>query len=417
MGNKSWVNSQIAYRIYKLFERHPRLKLLLEFAASAAIIVSLIYFFNTMVLEEFISNVVAFMLSVFIYRLFTNFKKSSEDFFKVSYSDDVLMQYDRERYLHNFHLNGSEVEVFYEKCFTTGKHGETPYKIVIFDEPEKMFQLDTFIKLNYFEIMEAHRGSTYNNCLTIRLDRFELDNTNKILNIYTSRSRFLSHLLTNRAIDYKIRGEITLRELYECGTTLNPLERSMFSNHIGINGLIFLSDGNMLLPKRDSESTISKGQVTAGIAMRLIVDDYTQHLSTDDLIERAIIPNLSHTMMINDEWIKENGESIEIKLLGFGRNLYEGGKPQFYYKILLHSLTSEEYLDINKSFKYSKKELDAYQPVYVCNWKSLQYIDNKLTFKYLLNKEKTSEASEFPEKSLLCNILHLLSAEEIPFSK
>ena len=48
---------------------------------------------------------------------------------------------------------------------------------------------------------------------------------------------------------------MTLRSIYEYSSLLVPLENSKMANVLGINALVFLSDGTLLMPLRGNGAT------------------------------------------------------------------------------------------------------------------------------------------------------------------
>lgn len=130
---------------------------------------------------------------------------------------------------------------------------------------------------------------------TVRLDDFRL--SDKTAYFYTSRSTFLNHMVTNRAMDYPIAYPASVRSLYEYKKRLSPLSESKMSNHIGINALVYLSDGTFLMPFWGGNATISKRLVSAGIAMRLIVDDCDKEITPADIFEKPITRALERSFI------------------------------------------------------------------------------------------------------------------------
>ena len=89
--------------------------------------------------------------------------------------------------------------------------------------------------------MKAHENSNFHNWDTLRLDGYDIKDDHVV--IKTSRSNYISHMLTNRAVDFKIADEISLRQLFEYREKLTPLESSVFSNNLGMIALIMLNYG------------------------------------------------------------------------------------------------------------------------------------------------------------------------------
>lgn len=354
-------------------------------------------------------NIVGVMLGIILTSLLLNILRAIltniEDDVKVSDNDkDLLNFYDKKSYCKYLLFDDkSAISFLYDKTYQHLKDNE----ILIDDEPQKEFQLNSLLENNFFELMKAHTRSYFNNCPTVRLDRFTLEN--KTLTLFTSRSTFINHLVTNRAIDYKINNLLTLRQIFEGGPTLSPLEKSIFSNHIGINALVFLNDGSLIVPHRSNNSTISKNMITSSVATRLELDDYSKQLKVEMLMFDSI-RNYLKDLSLPPTAIK----NARIQFSGFGRNLYEGGKPQFYFLVNV-DIGKEEYAKILlDSDKTKNKKIDRNKKIYICDTASFCSRKNYLGFKFFVSGNKYKKRFFAPEKSMLCNIWHLSSEMEKP---
>ena len=59
-----------------------------------------------------------------------------------------------------------------------------------------------------------------------------------------------------------------------------------------------------------------------------------------------------------------HNEAVDIKFLGFGQSLYEAGKPQFYYAIVLNDIDTKKYYELNMDTNILDK-IDVDKCVYV----------------------------------------------------
>ncbi len=82
----------------------------------------------------------------------------------------------------------------------------------------------------------------------------------------TSRSTYFDSLLTNRSMDYPCDDGRSVRDVYEPGPFLTPLSESRLSNHLGFNGFVELSDGNIVLVVRRSNLSIGKNALGSSVA-------------------------------------------------------------------------------------------------------------------------------------------------------
>lgn len=304
-----------------------------------------------------------------------------EDEQKVCYDDQFIKEFYGSKYYHVFDLpklnsngwpGGNKFRVYADKLFVFNKS----MVVTVNDHAgyKSQFQLDSFINDHYMDILEAHGKSVFKNDLTVRLNDVHVNGQE--LTLWTTRSTYVNNLLTNRAIDYKINGRVSLRELFENRTTLTPLRDSKMSNHIGVNVLVFLGKGKYILfPERDKTGTIAKGCITASWATRFTMEDYAKTISPDYVIRGVITQNLkdmAEALMIEEE---DLGDVVPV-FLGATRDIYEGGKPTFFYLVDL-SLSLEDYLKFTKSYqkihgKDSKeKNVDAPARIYAAEWESL----------------------------------------------
>ncbi len=245
-------------------------------AALALIAYGLLPCAEDTIWNELAVNLLATVIGLFtayiLYRVIFLFAHRNEDKHKVSYSNvDMWKQYDT-HYLHCFKLHDDAIFAVY--CEQLLKKG-TFTELQIDDYPDEFFELDPFIKSNFFDLIEAHAMSDTTRSVTVRLKEVVHPEGSNLAVIRTMRSTYLSHLLTNRALDYELKPEMTIRSLFENSDTLIPPQRSRMSNHLGVNALVFLKDDNgsseewLLLPQRCARATVAKNKVTASIATRI----------------------------------------------------------------------------------------------------------------------------------------------------
>ena len=201
------------------------------------------------------------------------------------------------------------------------------------------------------------------NSVTVRLKEVIPADANGVATIKTMRSTYLSHLLTNRALDYELKTGVTIRSLFENTNHLVPLQRSRFSNHLGVNALVFLQNGVLLLPERGKHATVAKEKVTASIATRIKMENknifkntYVDELTDNYITEGCIKDSIAGSIMVDAQWLQEKSEQkdfMKIDFLGLSRDIYEGGKPTLFYAVYLN-LPAKEYL--KKRSEYLKNQ-------------------------------------------------------------
>ena len=227
-------------------------------------------------------------------------------------------------------------------------------------------------------------------------------------------------MITNRAVDYMIDGNVSLRQIYEYKSKLSPLAQSKFSNHLALIGMIVLNDDYVLFPHRTTKSTISKNMITSGIAVPFKLDQADVNLSCDETetpFEDFIFDGLASAMKIKRSDLKRY--NVKIQLIGVGRDVYEGGKPSFFYQIRIDDMSSDDYLSKTRAYlsNSSKEEnLDSNKRIYVVKFKSLVWHKDKslLTFKAKVRPGKILKHKLClrPEKNLLANLYHYIKFNE-----
>ena len=356
-----------------------------------------------------------FLISNLTVGLFAVFFSSFEDGLKVL--DDtkkVLSYYPEDDLATTVTLNGTSCTVAYNPVFINDN-----YQLVVEDHPEKQFELDGFLENNYLDLFAAHHRSAKKNCDTVRVDNCVLDGN--VATFYLSRSTYYHHLITNRAIDYLLDDDLTVRTYFDYGPKLVPLSRSKMSNHAGINGLVYLKDGELLLPKRTGSSTISKNMITSSIATMLPLPKCGE-VTAQYLFKDYILESLVTRARMDKAWIKE--DEIEIRFLGLGQNPYEGGKPQMYYTVRMKNVSKEEYQKhlVNEPVTTGVIDKDKY--MYIVDPATMRFTKNE-NLEFVHNhgyldkkgnvKQKNKRTVVGYEKSFLCNVWHQQIANgEIP---
>lgn len=278
-----------------------------------------------------IASIVGVLLAYFLYRFLFLVSHRNEDKNKVSYSNSDMWKQYGTIYRQQFQLHDDSVfTVYCEKLLQRGEFEQ----LEIDDYPDEFFELDPFIKSQFFTLIEAHAMSNSTNSITVRLKEVVHKKGDKLAVIRTMRSTYLSHMLTNRALDYELKSGVTIRSLFENTNHLIPPQRSRMSNHFGVNALVFLKDGKdkhkwLLLPERGGNATVAKNKVTASIATRITMKDYTKKLQADYVLEGCIKDNIAKSIRVTEL------PNMEITFLGLSRDIYEGGKPTLFYAVCL----------------------------------------------------------------------------------
>lgn len=328
--------------------------------------------------------------------------------------------YDAVFYKKRLSIGGGETHIWYDAV----KHDGAAY--VVRDDPHKYFEPDSVVRNNFGAIMEAHRASFVANPMMIRLDDYRREEDGTIT-LFTSRTAFYNDLVTNRAMDYKFNGDMSVREIYESGRYLSPLGKSKLSNHIGFGAFIFYGN-SMIVTHRGGNATLSKNQFTSALAFGFLEDDLRKiHdpfdedgepkaserfpvLTTDDLMVGILLVRMAGLL---DKSIPEVRElharnKIHIHLLGFGQLVYTGGKPQFYFAIVIDE-------DVELCHKGSscrrKDEIDFNKDIVFADGMTLVKNGGHVLRLRKHGSGKTVKAEA--EKSFFINYWHLLEMPRI----
>jgi len=338
----------------------PILKRVIEIVVSlVAIAVLLVIFW------DFWTEIVGIVLGYVVARIGVNIlftaKLLHEDGDKISDHD---FNYDEDTYKRIYENGGVKMDMWFESVTDPTK--EATYEIV--DDPNRDFHVDTFIQSHFTQLIGAHEASYVENKNMIRLDDCTTSGEGRYV-LKTGRTVFYNDLLTNRMMDYKFCGDITLRALYEPGKYLTPLAESRLSNHIGINVLIFCGD-QILFPCRGGAATQTKNGVTSGVAIGLSEPDVIKaicgggnhhpKIESHDVFERVIFDKFKGFTTFTDDEIAAYRTDGKIKFysLGFCRLISNGGKPQFYYALCVDESLKEKFI-LRKTEWEKQKAVDA----------------------------------------------------------
>lgn len=379
-ASKDPDKNRFKYFIKRFFIPESLEQLILFLVVSALVATGFILLFNFFsFLETTISVVIGTIIGNLAINIYKFINTSREDARKVNVNHDLLLDiYDEVTYKKEVPFKNGVRSFVYDDLITTD---DDTYQLIFEDRAVHDFKLDSIIENNYVDLIHAHKTSYFKNSDTIRLDDLTLDQ-NKIV-LHTSRSTYFNHMVTNRAIDYRINNRISLRGIYEYGPLLTPLKESKMSNHLGIGALVYLSDGYVLFPRRSRSATTSKHKITTSLACRLKLPNGNKLLRGSEDICNVLQESLKERLGIGID----RESDMEITLLGIGRDLYEGGKPHLYYKIQLHHISSRQYCDYLKTRKVNPmKIVDADQSIYVCDPDEIMLAkNNRLTFKLCEN--------------------------------
>lgn len=206
---------------------------------------------------------------------------------------------------------------------------------VTIEDSATKHQLPKFVQDNALALLGAHKGSHVSNGVTIRLNNVVIEEDK--LTLRTGRSQYFDMLITNRCMDYTLNDQVCLRDVYESGSKITPLEKSQFGNQIGINGLIFSNDGYLLVEKRGYRKTTWKNKFAQPISLAMKKSD-VKHFNSDGTIAddaETVFRNIVLGTVENNFGLTKDMVKFDLSqnLFGIARDLLEGGKPNMYFYV------------------------------------------------------------------------------------
>ena len=216
-------------------------------------------------------------------------------------------------------------------------------EVTLKDSTDK-FELPRFVRDNALALMEAHKGSSVSNGATIRLNDVEF--VGNKLTLKTGRSQYFDMLVTNRCMDYKLNDLVSVRDVYESGSAVSPLNESQLGNQIGINGLIFSNDGYLLVEKRGYRKTTWKNKFAQPISLAMkktdikcFNEDGTIGDNAEEVFKKIILGTIKSNFGLTEKDIV--GFNLSQNLFGIARDLLEGGKPNMYFYVTVNMTAKE----------------------------------------------------------------------------
>ncbi len=391
---------RLLIKIYSFLTGTNFWKYVLFFAAYAIAFAVLMSVLADDVLTTILGTIIGLISSGMFVYLVKIFFSSLEDYAKVSRDTKYLKTiYTNKEDHKRVELNGTSFEVVYHDLLTNvGQELDAVY------DHDKVYEAPGFVENNYIQLLQAHGRSAKINCDTIRLDDIREEDGKQVF--YMSRSNFYNHLATNRAVDFELADGITVRSVFEYGPQVTPLKESKLSNHLGVNGLVFLSDGTILLPRRKGNSTISKNMITSSIAVRLCHPKNGAPVDKHHVFHGTIEENLTARLKISPEDVATLEK--EIHFIGIGQNIYEGGKPQMYYVVFIKNLDKRGYLEMKARSHEGAGRIDVDKLIYLADYSTLKFSSHeRMHVEHFDPKKGKNKSVEVGfERSFACNLWH-----------
>lgn len=229
------------------------------------------------------------------------------------------------------------------------RRSDPRFKIII-DDSTRQYSLPSVLDERVEGQLRGFKDSVVYNQMMIRLDDLTLEGLNSVL-LSTSRTTYFNTLVTNRSADFRPSLDLlSVREIFEPGPFITFLKDSQMSNHLGYNGVIKLSDDQIVLVKRSRYLSTAKSSLGSSVSASLKVSqalDDDQSLSMNGVTSAIISETLDELGVV----LKEE----DVEIFAFYRDLIEVGKPQFLFYSEI-DLDEEEFLKVQRLVKEERVE-------------------------------------------------------------
>ena len=286
-----------------------------------------------------------------------------------------------------------EVELPYSEIINFVKN---PDAVITFEFTSELHKLsdvvinETSNALNQF----LEEKPNTNNGKVLRI--FEMVTNGKNLLLKLQNSNYFNLVRTNLTLDYPLNsdGLRTLRidDLTE-NNSMNSFDKSLLTNSIGVSSvLMFKNKGEFHFYMKPRKGDLGVfGNMLGSVSG--VVNGMPEAVKSNNLldyIKTELLRELSEETGIN-RTIIERDLKFKIIPLAFTRELLRGGKPQFFYLIVMENIDEKEFHEL---FKVSEGK-DEFKTDWLTNIKSYDdFISPELTtnfvyaFQYIQHKEK-----------------------------
>lgn len=147
------------------------------------------------------------------------------------------------------------------------------------------------------------------------------------------KSSYFHYLQTNLALDFKDPSIGSLREhiVQNQDGKIELLEKSILANVLGINGLVFSSDGYIIFQKRKDNVLVRPKELCSGFSGTVDKKDITDAIQIGGYLSN--LPALRE----KEEELGVRGNEVKNRIfLGITRELIRGGTPEMFYAVDLN---------------------------------------------------------------------------------
>lgn len=232
---------------------------------------------------------------------------------------------------------------------------ESPLKLdqIRFHLEDEWYSLPWFISEGALEqtLLRFNANSTkkfdYNgSTLSLKSIETPADDPKHQITFNFRKSTYFSYLATNMLPEVKLPGGVSYREMLEPGPKLHAFENASVENHIGLSCMFLTTDDYFIIPVRNHNVTVFKGQLSpsvsgAGNLSTCSNPDHSSfspmawliHETAEELpfLQRKT-PNVE-TLPIPYRELEHAFE--DARFLGLSRELRRCGKPELFFSYAL----------------------------------------------------------------------------------
>ena len=139
---------------------------------------------------------------------------------------------------------------------------------------------------------------------------------------------YFEYVKTNMAMDFDDGINDSLRDEFHSNKQLESLADSKFANHMGINGLVFSNDGQMIFQRRSSKVLTNPNQLCPGFSGAIKLADIKDRRNCIETLAEMDI----YRELVEELGIKERFISLR-RFMGISRELQRGGKPEIFFAV------------------------------------------------------------------------------------
>jgi hypothetical protein len=168
----------------------------------------------------------------------------------------------------------------------------------------------------------------------------EVKVTSRRIRMKVEEVNYFDYVRTNLCLDARVGQSRSLRQMvHEAARQLQPIGESLLGDQIGVDVLLFTTDGRLIVQRRSRSVATHPGQYCPSVSGTIRSADVTCAGKTICLADVPIMR----------EGIEEVGVSAEdlkidsMKFLGLTRDLIRGGQPDLFFWAIVN-LTSTEIL-------------------------------------------------------------------------